>query len=1014
MADAAPVTETTTAADPSTVLHKFEPDVRPTLPDPSSATIPPFINPSPCAPQPPSVLNPPPPPIHPSFRAAVPPVPLPLAAATPQFSAATFQTPGFSSPGVAIASAPTVGSGPVTQVQVPVIASPYGVVGQPMRFLPPMPNGYRAIPQHVPQGSMPPVVSMTGCFLYSSLMIGFIGKSWKASLEISEYPSHFNSLLLVVIVPLLTIECSYASVVQVLTCLLSCKWMHKVTCSAGECIMPVLQSLIACDIFGVIRYPSPYAPMIRPAFPPRALIGVMPQLARPPVVGIRGPLIPPVRPPAISVTSAEEPQTTVYVGKISSTVDNDFMLSLLKLCGPVKNWKRPQDPAGTLKGFGFCEFESAEGVLRALRLLNKLSIDGQELMLNVNQTTRKYLERYVEKKIGSSKKESETQGAEKEAAGAPGAVAEDTVKSSEESQKPSLEETKKDGNETLKENPDAKIFGLVTDEDGDADHEAFEKLTDMIEERLRNNPLPPPPPQRPVDAPGNSHSDHPSGSRDKESGEDLAKNDSEDKDEDEKTAESKPSGELERTDTGSPDRNKRHDRNKDRDLEPRRGKEWELERYEREREQERVKREKEREYRSREDERRYKAREKEWEAREREREHWRKKEREREKERARERKWEILDQERDEDDGYGKKRKYKTSDEDRKRRQREKEEDLADRLREDEEIAEAKMKAQEEQQKKELEVLKSGQPDNEHEADQTVDADNFEADQTIHDKLNPGEEVLQNGVSNDFVTSSNSTMDAHQNSNLPTRKLGFGLSGSGKRAAVPSVFNEDEDEEARKEKKMRPLVPIDYSTEEHQIPSVSESPSANMVAAAEFVKRISMVNTKEEKPGVEKDRSRRSHEKSSHRDRDRHEVEHNSTREERRKDNLDRERSNKMKTPENQKLLDAKHLIDTIPKTKDELFSYEINWGIFDQNALHERMRPWISKKITDYLGEEEVTLVDYIVSSTQEHVEANEMLERLQTILDDEAEMFVLKMWRMLIFEIKKVETGLASRSRV
>lgn len=83
------------------------------------------------------------------------------------------------------------------------------------------------------------------------------------------------------------------------------------------------------------------------------------------------------------------------------------------------------------------------------------------------------------------------------------------------------------------------------------------------------------------------------------------------------------------------------------------------------------------------------------------------------------------------------------------------------------------------------------------------------------------------------------------------------------------------------------------------------------------------------------------------------------------------------------------------------------------QSALHERMRPWISKKITDFLGEEELSLVDYIVSSTQEHVDAGEMLERLQTILDDEAEMFVLKMWRMLIFEIKKVETGLTPRSR-
>ena len=57
-------------------------------------------------------------------------------------------------------------------------------------------------------------------------------------------------------------------------------------------------------------------------------------------------------------------------------------------------------------------------------------------------------------------------------------------------------------------------------------------------------------------------------------------------------------------------------------------------------------------------------------------------------------------------------------------------------------------------------------------------------------------------------------------------------------------------------------------------------------------------------------------------------------------------------------------------------------------------MRPWISKKITEFLGEEETTLVDYIVSSTQEHVKATQMLELLQSILDDEAEM-------LLIFEL-------------
>lgn len=88
-----------------------------------------------------------------------------------------------------------------------------------------------------------------------------------------------------------------------------------------------------------------------------------------------------------------------------------------------------------------------------------------------------------------------------------------------------------------------------------------------------------------------------------------------------------------------------------------------------------------------------------------------------------------------------------------------------------------------------------------------------------------------------------------------------------------------------------------------------------------------------------------------------------------------------------------------------------LSYCALSQHELHERMRPWISKKITEFLGEEETTLVDYIVSSTQEHVKASQMLELLQSILDDEAEMFVLKMWRMLIYEIKRVEAGLTSK---
>ncbi len=76
------------------------------------------------------------------------------------------------------------------------------------------------------------------------------------------------------------------------------------------------------------------------------------------------------------------------------------MRTLLDACGGVQSWKRASDPeTNELKGFGFVEFEDAEGVLRAIRLLNGLKIDGQELMVKGNTATQRYLEAYELSKV---------------------------------------------------------------------------------------------------------------------------------------------------------------------------------------------------------------------------------------------------------------------------------------------------------------------------------------------------------------------------------------------------------------------------------------------------------------------------------------------------------------------------------------------------------------------------------------------------------------------------------------
>ncbi|KAL3578241.1 hypothetical protein D5086_019745 [Populus alba] len=708
---------------------------------------------------------------------------------------------------------------------------------------------------------------------------------------------------------------------------------------------------------GIMRYPSPYPAMVRPLFPPRppGALSVVPAVPRPLVPGIPGVrpvMYPIIRPVIPSVTPAEKPQTTVYIGKIAPSVENDFMMSLLQFCGPVKSWKRPQDPAnGTPRGFGFCEFESAEGVLRALRLLTKLNIDGQELMLNVNQATKEYLERYVEKKTENSKNFKETQVAD---TGKEDGTGIDDKKG--EFSKSSAEDSNNDSDKGNKENRDLANFGIVTDEDKAGDREATEKLTSMIEERLKTKPLPPPPPPSlaPADGSGNPNLELPSKSRDGDTDADIMRS-VEGKNDDETSSDNKAASEQDRPETSSPDRSRGYDRrsrDRDRERDLKREKEREIERYERETERERVRKEREQRRKIEEAEREFEERLRDWEYREREKEKQRQYEKERDKERERKRRKEILHDEEDEDDDSRKRWRRSALEDRRRKRLREKEDDLADRLKEEEEIAESKRRDEEEKlqekQKDELKLL-SGHVLNGSEMTGLVEGPIVESkDEAIEkdydgdsgNENHAGDGVLQNGTGDESNMALMAEPDTRHSGSAPARKLGFGLVGSGKRAAVPSVFHEEEDDDARKEKKMRPLVPIDYSTEELEAvqPAVSGAQPPNLVAAAEFAKRISNVAPKEEKPDVERERSRRSHDRSGQRDRDRNEDNINRNRDDNKEKVPERDRDrnrdhglDKVKTPDKQKLLDAKQLIDMIPKTKEELFLYEINWAVYDK-----------------------------------------------------------------------------------
>lgn len=103
-----------------------------------------------------------------------------------------------------------------------------------------------------------------------------------------------------------------------------------------------------------------------------------------------------------------------------------------------------------------------------------------------------------------------------------------------------------------------------------------------------------------------------------------------------------------------------------------------------------------------------------------------------------------------------------------------------------------------------------------------------------------------------------------------------------------------------------------------------------------------------------------------------------------------------------------KQLIETIPTAKAELFNFSVDWAYVDANLVERRLKPWVTKKIVEYIGEEEPNLVEFICEKVGQKSTPQTILEDISTILDDEAEVFVVKMWRLLIYEIEAKKKGL------
>lgn len=98
------------------------------------------------------------------------------------------------------------------------------------------------------------------------------------------------------------------------------------------------------------------------------------------------------------------------------------------------------------------------------------------------------------------------------------------------------------------------------------------------------------------------------------------------------------------------------------------------------------------------------------------------------------------------------------------------------------------------------------------------------------------------------------------------------------------------------------------------------------------------------------------------------------------KENGEKKSEESLKSQE-EKRKHIKSLIEKIPTEKEALFAYQLDWSAIDNGLMEKKIRPWINKKIIEYIGEPEPTLVDFICSKVLAGSQPQVILEDVQMV---------------------------------
>jgi hypothetical protein len=105
----------------------------------------------------------------------------------------------------------------------------------------------------------------------------------------------------------------------------------------------------------------------------------------------------------------------------------------------------------------------------------------------------------------------------------------------------------------------------------------------------------------------------------------------------------------------------------------------------------------------------------------------------------------------------------------------------------------------------------------------------------------------------------------------------------------------------------------------------------------------------------------------------------------------------------------ARLLAAEIPSDKEGLWKWEVKWEFVDESVLGEQLKPFVEKKIVEYLGVQEQMLVEVVEEHIRQRGSPQALVEQMVEALDEEAEVLVKKLWRMIIFFSESEKRGLS-----